>query len=40
MIGIFEKKGESVIDLENFGNVNGAAIIQAGAYYPAYPDDA
>jgi preprotein translocase subunit SecB len=27
MIGIFEKKGESVIDLENFGNVNGAAII-------------
>ena len=27
MIGIFEKTGESVIDLENFGNVNGAAII-------------
>jgi len=27
MIGIFEKTGESAIDLENFGNVNGAAII-------------
>jgi len=27
MIGIFEKTGESVIDLENFGNVNGAAVI-------------
>lgn len=27
MIGIFEKTGESVIDLEDFGRVNGAAII-------------
>jgi preprotein translocase subunit SecB len=27
MIGIFEKTGESVIDLEDFGKVNGAAII-------------
>lgn len=27
MVGIFEKYGESPLDLEKFGNVNGAAII-------------
>ena len=27
MVGVFEKFGDSVLDLENFGNVNGAAII-------------
>lgn len=27
MIGVFEKFGDSVLDLENFGNINGAAII-------------
>lgn len=27
MVGTFEKKGESELDLENFGKVNGAAII-------------
>ena len=27
MVGTFEKTGESVIDLEKFGHVNGAAII-------------
>lgn len=27
MVGVFEKYGDSILDLENFGNVNGAAII-------------
>lgn len=27
MVGVFEKFGDSVLDLEYFGNVNGAAII-------------
>jgi preprotein translocase subunit SecB len=27
MVGVFEKFGDSILDLENFGNVNGAAII-------------
>jgi preprotein translocase subunit SecB len=27
MVGVFEKFGDSVLDLESFGNVNGAAII-------------
>jgi preprotein translocase subunit SecB len=27
MVGVFEKKGETQIDLQNFGNVNGAAMI-------------
>jgi preprotein translocase subunit SecB len=27
MVGVFEKFGDSVLDLENFGNINGAAII-------------
>lgn len=27
MVGIFEKIGDCVLDLENFGNINGAAII-------------
>jgi preprotein translocase subunit SecB len=27
MVGIFEKFGDSILDLENFGNINGAAII-------------
>lgn len=27
MVGVFEKFGESELDLENFGNINGAAII-------------
>lgn len=27
MVGVFEKFGESILDLENFGNINGAAII-------------
>ena len=27
MVGVFEKFGESILDLEYFGNVNGAAII-------------
>ncbi|NDP28283.1 MAG: hypothetical protein GZ087_12780 [Flavobacterium sp.] len=27
MVGVFEKFGNSVLDLENFGNINGAAII-------------
>ncbi len=27
MVGVFEKFGDSILDLESFGNVNGAAII-------------
>ncbi len=27
MVGVFEKFGDSILDLENFGNVNGAAIL-------------
>ena len=27
MVGVFEKFGDSILDLENFGNINGAAII-------------
>ena len=27
MVGVFEKFGNSDLDLENFGNINGAAII-------------
>ena len=27
MVGVFEKTGESQLDLQQFGNVNGAAII-------------
>lgn len=27
MVGVFEKFGDNILDLENFGNVNGAAII-------------
>lgn len=27
MVGVFEKVGDSILDLKNFGNVNGAAII-------------
>jgi preprotein translocase subunit SecB len=27
MVGVFEKYGESILDLENFGNINGAAIV-------------
>ena len=27
MVGIFEKVGDSILELEYFGNVNGAAII-------------
>lgn len=27
MVGVFEKIGESILDLENFGQINGAAII-------------
>lgn len=27
MVGVFEKIGDSILDLEHFGNVNGAAII-------------
>jgi len=27
MVGVFEKFGESILDLENFGNINGAAIV-------------
>ncbi|TRX43048.1 protein-export chaperone SecB [Flavobacterium restrictum] len=27
MVGVFEKFGDSELDLENFGNINGAAII-------------
>lgn len=27
MVGVFEKFGNSELDLENFGNINGAAII-------------
>jgi preprotein translocase subunit SecB len=27
MVGTFEKVGESIINLEQFGHVNGAAII-------------
>ena len=27
MVGLFEKKGSPLLDMESFGNVNGAAII-------------
>jgi preprotein translocase subunit SecB len=27
MVGVFEKYGDSTLDLESFGNINGAAII-------------
>ena len=27
MVGVFEKFGDSILDLESFGNINGAAII-------------